>query len=300
MLFVEKWRPKEWEEVVGLPKEVPNLLGNLPNLLFVGKPGTGKTTVAKIIVNKLGADTLTLNASSERGIDVVRDKIQGFAMTQSTNGKHKIIFLDEMDMTTPAFQTAMRNLMETYHKNCRFICTANYENKIIDALKSRLEKIEFKTGNDEEIFNHLKKISKAEKINIKEEVLKELVTRNKNDIRKSINNLQRLSELKREVTLQDLNKDSALPETIHKLLEKADFIKARQTLLDSNIEYDVFLDEYHVYIMDLCLNKKTLSGQKTACLINYLADAMVHINQVISKEIIVEVFILKAIQCLKQ
>lgn len=300
MLFVEKYRPKEFDDVVGLPSEIPTLMTDLPHLLFIGKPGTGKTTTAKIIISKMGADYIILNASDERGIQTIRDKVKSFAMTQSTNGKYKIVFLDEFDFLTAEAQTSLRNLMETYHSNVRFICTANYENKIIDPLKSRLKMFRFETAVMPEVVGYLGKICELEKIDIQAGVLEKLVEVNKNDMRKCINQLQIWSANKKPISVKDVKSDNILPQEIHQLLLKADFVSARQKLLDSTVEYDVFLEDYHDFIVDLCINKKQLSAKAFANIINALANAIIHINQVISKEIIVENFLLKTIAGLKE
>jgi replication factor C small subunit len=298
MIWIEKYRPKEFKDVVGLPKEIPDMLGNMPHFLFIGKPGTGKTTTAKIIIKKLGCDCLMLNASDERGIQVIRDKVKNFAMTQSSNQKIKIVFLDEFDFLTGEAQNSLRNMMETYHANTRFICTANYENKIIDALKSRFSMFRFETAQPEDVLNYLHQIVQAENINITDELLNLLIGNMKGDIRKCVNQLQRLSELKRAVTELDLGKDLNLPLQVHKLLLKQDFIKARQLLLDADVEYDAFLDQYHEFILDLYLVKKELSFKQFGNIIVALTNAVIHVNSVISKEIIVENFIVKVIEVL--
>jgi replication factor C small subunit len=300
MIWIEKYRPKEFADVIGLPAEIQGMLGNMPHFLFIGKPGTGKTTVAKIIVAKLGCDCLLLNASDERGIQVIRDKVKNFAMTQSTNGRLKVVFLDEFDFLTAEAQNSLRNMMETYHANTRFICTANYENKIIDALKSRFSIFRFETAAFNQISSYLMKICDAEKIDISGNMIGKLIELTKGDIRKAVNQLQRLAELKRPITEADLGKDHNLPVEVHGLLVKADFIAARQLLLDSDIEMDVFLDEYHDFLVDLCINKKQLSAKQFATAINNLANAIIYINSVISKEIIIENFLIKMISGLKE
>lgn len=297
MLWVEKYRPQEFSEVAGLPKEIPTSLNNLPHFLFIGKPGTGKTTTAKIIVKKLGADCLTLNASDERGIQTIREKVKTFAMTKSSDGKLKIVWLDEIDALTPDAQNSLRNMMEVYHNNCRFIGTGNYENKISDALKSRFTVFKFDIS-ESDIMRYISGVAIKELVPISSDLMVELVKRNKGDIRKCVNQLQRLNELGRNITEEDLNKESMLPEIIHETLKKSDFIKARQLLLDSAVEYDSFLEEYHEYIVDLCIVKKIMSPQQFANLVNLLAEAISRMN-VISKEIIVENFLLKAMVVLK-
>lgn len=301
MLWSEKYRPQEFIDVVGLPKEVESMLNNMPHFLFIGKPGTGKTTTAKIIVKKTGSDCLMLNASDERGINVIRDKVKNYAMSQSSNGKIKIVFLDEADKLTYDAQDSLRNLMETYHNNCRFILTGNYENKFSDAIVSRCSSglVRFQKADIDQTLSYLNKIVSAENVPISQELLKTLIDNNKGDIRKCVNRLQRLAELKRPITEADLGKDLNLPIAIHNLLLKADFITARQLLLDSDVEYDTFLEQYHSLLVDLCINKKQLAAPAFASAINNLANAVIYINSVISKEIIVENFLLKMIGVLK-
>jgi len=297
-IWNEKYRPKEFADVMGLADGIKNSLDNLPHFLFIGKPGTGKTTTAKIIIAKTGAETLTLNASDERGIQTIRDKVKNFAMTKSHNGGVKIVFLDECDALTVDAQTSLRNMMETYHSNCRFIATANYENKIIEPLKSRFTVFKFETDS-ESIAKYLDRIVAAEGVRIGPVELCEIAKRCNGDVRKAINQLQRLHELGRQIEPSDLNKESMLPETIHGLLKAQNFIDARQVLLDGNVEYDVFLDEYHAYIVDLCIVKKQMPGPVFTQIVNNLADAVSKVNFVISKEIIVENFLLKTMAVLK-
>ena len=141
----EIYRPTKLSEVINLPQQLPPLINdNLPHLLLHGVPGIGKTTTARIIIKQLGAECLELNASDERGIDTIREKVKSFAASMSMNGKIKIVFLDECDGLTPQAQESLRNIIEKYHKFCRFVGSANYINKIIDPLKSRFSLIEFK------------------------------------------------------------------------------------------------------------------------------------------------------------
>lgn len=250
-LFVEKYRPIEFSDVIGLDENISKLIDDIPHLLFLGLPGTGKTTTAKIIIEKLNCDSLILNASSERGINVVREKIKSFAMTRSLNDKIKIIFLDEFDMMTNDAQTSLRNLMEEYHKNCRFIMTGNYSNKIIDPIKSRCMVFEFKLPPIEEILKRLKHICQVENININDDNLMFLIRKTYPDIRSAINKIQRYSKLDKEVQLSDLKKDKDLVDSFFKLIkEKEEFEKIRTFLLNEFVDYDDFLLEVHKYVLE--------------------------------------------------
>lgn len=194
-LLVEKYRPKDFSEVVGLEGKVSCLtIEALPHFLFLGPAGCGKTTTARIIVTKSGSECLTLNASDERGIDTVRDKVKTFAMTRSMNGKVKIVFLDEADALTAEAQAVLRNLMETYHSNCRFIITGNYENKIIDPIKSRCVLVRFGQASEADITRRLLFVCEAEGIMHDEAGVALLAKRCKGDLRKAINRLQELAE----------------------------------------------------------------------------------------------------------
>lgn len=302
MIWNEKYRPKEFNEVIGLPSEIPRLIENLPHLLFIGKPGTGKTTTAKIIIDKLGSESLTLNASKERGIDIIRDKVTSFAMTKSINGNFKIVFLDEADSLTPDAQNSLRNTMETYATNCRFILTGNNESKVIDPLKSRCTPFRFER-DDEMTYNFLLQIlTKENKIGFFDlGIVKEIVKKNHGDIRKCINKIQQLSGLNRPVLITDLNSnDSELVDKIHKILVRGDFIQARQITLDESPDYAGFLEEYHQYILDLHIVKNELSFDNFKYLCDALAYAISNIGKTISDEIFVEQFFYKAIGVLKK
>ena len=147
-LWVSKYAPQSIEECIlppSLKKEFSQLVetGQLGNMLFNGDAGVGKTTVAKVLCDVLNVDMMFMNASSERGIDEVRNKIQQFASTTALFGEYKVLLLDEADNLTSDAQKALRHLIEQYQNNCRFVLTANYPYKLIDPLRSRLQEYNF-------------------------------------------------------------------------------------------------------------------------------------------------------------
>src|SRR3990167_714296 len=196
ILWTEKYRPKTFNDFVGIDKyksivELCNTPFKLPHFLFVGRAGIGKTTFAKIIIKTLNADYLLLNASDETGIDTIRGKVKTFAKTLSLNSNvPKIIFLDEADFLSQNAQGALRGIIEDYSKSCRFILSVNYENKIIDALCSRLTRIPFGDYSKEDILQHLIKICEKENIKYEREALNKIIDLNFPDIRSIIKILQ--------------------------------------------------------------------------------------------------------------
>jgi replication factor C small subunit len=244
-IFNEKYRPQSFEDVIGLDSEIPKLIkdGNIPHLLFEGPAGTGKTTVAKIIIKELNADVLVLNASKDRGINVIRERIEPFA-TKAAN-KIKIVFLDEFDATTPAFQTALRNFMETHARTTRFIATCNYSNKIIPPLLSRFSRFTFSRYKDEDKFNHIKKIVDKENIKINEENIKYLIKRYKDDIRAMINFLNKNKD--KEINKNDISYENTAISILSGLKAK-NWIKIRADLLTQTIEYPNLIEEMDLII----------------------------------------------------
>lgn len=298
-LWVETYRPKEFKDVVGLNPSISNSIKNnsIPHLLFSGSAGTGKTTTAKIIINKLGADCLELNASSERGIDIIRNKVKSFAMTASTNGNLKVVFLDEADALTNDAQTSLRNTMEKYSSNCRFILTCNYENKIIDPLKSRCQSYKFQLPEKQDIFNRLKYIVNKEVVNIEDESLNLLIDKTYPDIRKAINKLQALHDLNRKITDNDINKDSLIVEDlINKIQQGVKFTEIRQWILDSALDYKTVLIELYNFVLD---NKKHI-GKLTVPYINRIKDCNRYLNMCVSQDIEFEYMIFGMMQDYKK
>ena len=204
-LWVEQYRPKTIDDCI-LPDSLKTLFksfikkGELSNLLFSGTPGIGKTTVAKALCEELNCDWIMINGSEEGGIDVLRNKIKNFASTVSLSGGKKVVILDEADYLNPqSTQPAMRGFVEEFHKNCRFILTCNFKNRIIEPLHSRFSNIEFKVNPKDKpklatkLFERAVYILKEQNISYEEKVLAELIKKHFPDFRKLINELQRYS-----------------------------------------------------------------------------------------------------------
>lgn len=204
-LWVEKYRPRTLDECI-LPEDTKKVFkqfidaGEIPNMLLCGTAGTGKTTVARALCNELGCDYIVINGSEESGIDVLRTKIKNFASTVSFEGKPKVVILDEADYLNPnSTQPALRAFIEEFSKNCRFIFTCNFKNRIIAPLHSRTTVIEFKLVNGQKkkmaalFHKRMMDILKEEKVEYNDKVLAELLMKHFPDYRRVLNELQRYS-----------------------------------------------------------------------------------------------------------
>lgn len=240
-LFSEKYRPKTFEDFIGISKyqsivDFCKTPFKLPHFLFVGKPGTGKTTLGKIIIKTLNADSLFLNASDESGIETIRGKVKTFAKTMAFNSNvPKIIFLDEADFlggsTSKTAMASLRGIIEEY-KHVRFILSVNYEHKIIDALHSRLTRIPFGDYNKDEILNYLIKICNKENIKYEEPALKQLILLNYPDIREMVKTLGNL----KEVTLKDIHSKNEIADNIYLLVQQKKYLEARKVWVEKNLD----------------------------------------------------------------
>lgn len=204
-LWVEKYRPSTIDECV-LPESLKDTFkqyinsGELPNFLFHGTAGVGKTTVAKALCNEVGAEYMFINGSDESGIDVLRTKIKGFASSISLTDAKKVVILDEADYLNPnSTQPALRSFIEEFSDNCRFILTCNFKNRIIEPLHSRCAVIDFKITGKEKVaiagafFKRVINILKQEGVDYDQKVVAELVQKHFPDYRRVINELQRYS-----------------------------------------------------------------------------------------------------------
>ena len=257
-LWVEKYRPNSISGCI-LPNELKNTFTeivkdkDIPNLILSGGPGVGKTTVAKAMIEEIGATYMMVNGSEESGIDTLRTKIKNFASTVSLEGGRKYIILDEADYLNPqSTQPALRGFMEEFHKNCGFILTCNYKNRLIQPLHSRCSVIDFvipknqkpKLASDfyESIINILKK----ENIKFEPAVIRELLMKFFPDWRRVLNELQRYSVSGKIdagilVNLSEVNINELI-----KSLKQKEFTNVRKWIVD-NIDNDHTRIFRHIY-----------------------------------------------------
>ena len=300
-LWVEKYRPKNLDTYIGndhLKSKVSTYLesGDLPHLLLYGKAGTGKTTLAKILVKNIECDYLYINASDENNVDTVRNKVKNFASTMGFKD-YKIIILDECDYITPNAQAALRNLMETFSKHCRFILTCNFVERIIDPIQSRCQSFQVIPPDRKQVAIHISNILTSENVESEVSDIALLVNSGYPDIRRVINSAQRQSiDGKLTIDKQSIVENDyklKLLEILKKQDKASAFKNIRQLLADSQVKD--YADLFRLLYDEVDSYGKGHIAECILVIAKYeLSDA-----QVVDKEINAMAMIIEILQTIK-
>jgi len=306
-VWTEKYRPDTLSEVVGQEEIIDRLSAfveeeSIPHMLYAGPAGTGKTTSAVALAKDLYGDQwnqnfMETNASDERGIDVVREKIKDFARTKPIEAEYKIIFLDEADALTPDAQQALRRTMEQFTENCRFILSCNYSSKIIDPIQSRCAVFRYNRLEEDDVKNYIQRIGESEGFKVSEDALEAVMRVSDGDLRRVTNVLQTASIQNSEIEEEDVYGVAASlrPEEITQILELAlneRFMDARDQLSDLMIERGLdgqdVIDSIHREVYDL-----DISEQAKLTIINNLGEFEFRISEGGSPDIQIEALLAK-------
>jgi len=298
-LLVEKYRPTVLKDYVGneqVKETIQKYLdqNDIQNFIFYGPAGTGKTTLAKLIVKNLDCDYLYINESDENGIDTIREKVKGFASAASWKGI-KVVILDEADFITINGQAALRNVIETFSRSTRFILTCNFIERIIDPIQSRCQVLKIVPPSKLTIAHHL--VGVLEKENIKyhsKSQIATIVNKNYPDVRKMLNTIQ-LSNQDGEIKVNELvlTSNNYTKEVLKELTETKNWIKIRQIITDSGVKD--FEELYRLLFEHISVYAKDKEGSVTIILNEHLFQA----NFRIDKEINIMSAIAKIIETIK-
>mgnify|MGYP002760897677 FL=1 len=306
-VWTEKYRPDTLSEVVGQEEIIDRLSAfveeeSIPHMLYAGPAGTGKTTSAVALAKDLYGDQwnqnfMETNASDERGIDVVREKIKDFARTKPIEAEYKIIFLDEADALTPDAQQALRRTMEQFTENCRFILSCNYSSKIIDPIQSRCAVFRYNRLEEDDVKNYIQRIGESEGFKVSEDALEAVMRVSDGDLRRVTNVLQTASIQNSEIEEEDVYGVAASlrPEEITQVLELAlneRFMDARDQLSDLMIERGLdgqdVIESIHREVYDL-----DISEQAKLTIIDNLGEFEFRISEGGSPDIQIEALLAK-------
>jgi replication factor C small subunit len=301
-LWVEKYRPQTLAEYVGnetVKETIQQYLDNndIPHLLLHGKAGTGKTTLAKLIVNTIKCDSMIINASDENNVDTVRNKVKNFASSMGFAG-FKIIILDEFDYMTPNAQAILRNLMETFSKHCRFILTCNYHEKIIDPIKSRCQTFAITPPTKKDVAIQVTRILDAEKIKYDVKNVADIISSYYPDIRRILNTCQ-LQSAKGELKVDhQIMVESNFQTKLVDLLKANDdkrnmFMNIRQAVADNR------LNDYSEMYSMLYSRVDEYAAGNTANVILTIAEGLSKDALVVDKEIVFMSTIIQILNIIK-
>lgn len=288
-LWVEKYRPTNLDTYLGnelVKKKIENFLltGDIPHLLLAGKAGTGKTTLAKMLVKNIECDYLFINASDENSVENIRTKVKGFVTTIGFKPL-KIVVLDECDYLSPNAQAALRNLMEVFSNTSRFILTCNYQERIIDPLISRTQSFKLYPPSQKEVAIHIANILRQEEVEFNPEDIKTLVVSYYPDIRKVINTTQLFSMSgKLALDFEQLIKSDVKLNVLTSILDTSKstnqrFKEIRETIHQSGVR------DFSEFFTFLYENIESFDQKKQASIILDIAEAQYRDSMVVDKEI---------------
>ena len=302
-LLVEKYRPTVLQDYVGneqVKETIQKYLdqNDIQNFIFYGPAGTGKTTLAKLIVKNLDCDYLYINASDENGIDTIREKVKGFASAASWNGI-KVVILDEADFITINGQAALRNVIETFSRSTRFILTCNFIERIIDPIQSRCQVLKVIPPSKSVIAKHLADVMEKESISHDVKEVATIVNKNYPDVRKMLNTIQLSTvdggqnDLYLKIDESVLASNNYTKEVLKELTQTKNWIKIRQIIADSGVKD--FEELYRLLFEHISVYAKDKEGSVTIILNEHLFQA----NFRIDKEINIMSAIAKIIETIK-